>query len=164
MAWSMKTEGLEELSAMLSRLGDRAQDVATGALFDGAAVVADAYTKAIDNIQSKPDRFYAVDGKFQRLPTDEEKNALRGKIGIAKFKKNGSEVDTIIGVTKNAGYVQIGGKKKAVAVIARSINSGTSFMKKQPVFRKAGNAVKAAAKEAIVGKAEEMFEKIINGD
>ena len=159
MAWSMKTEGLTELSEMLGQLADQAEKVASGALFDGAGIVADAYSKAIDSIESKPNRFYAVAGKYQRLPTDAEKNALRGKIGIAKFRKNGSEVNTIIGLA-NAGYVEIEGKTKAVAAIAQSINSGTSFMKKQPVFRKAARIASSAAKAAMVAKAEQMIEEI----
>ena len=79
-----------------------------------------------------------------------------------KFRKNGSEVDTLIGISYDSGYTQIAGKQKAVAVIARSINSGTSFMKKQPVFRRAKNSAQGAAKAAIVAKAEKMFDEIIN--
>ena len=78
------------------------------------------------------------------------------------FRKNGGEVDTLVGVTGNAGYAMVGGKKKAVRLIARAINSGTSFMVKQPVFRRAASASTGAAKAAIVSKAEKMCEDIIN--
>ena len=54
------------------------------------------------------------------------------------------------------------GKRKPVAEIARSINSGTSFMKKQPFARQATNRSQAAAKEAMVAKAEKMLKEIIN--
>ena len=98
-----------------------------------------------------------------RMPSPQEKAALERKVGIAKFRKNGSEVDTLIGISYDSGYTQISGKPKSVAVIARSINSGTSFMKKQPVFRRAKSQSQNAAKAAIVAKAEEMFDEIING-
>lgn len=166
MAWDMHTEGLTEVSEMLGRLGDRAQDVAVGALFDGAGIVANAFSKAANSIVTEPFHYLAkpeLTGT-KRYPSPEEKAAVVGRTGIATFRKNGSEVDTIVGITGDAGYVTIGGKKKAVRMIARSIESGTSFMSKQPVFRKAVNSVKGDAKTAIVGKAEEMFEKIINGD
>lgn len=161
MAMTIKTEGIEELGNMLAKLENRAEEVASGALFDGAGIVGDAFTAAINSIQTAPFK-YAADGK-QRLPSPEEKAALAGKSGIAKFNKNGSEVNTLIGISGSAGYANVNGKAKAVRLIARSINSGTSFMKKQPVFRKAVSRSQGAAKDAIVSKAEEMFNEIING-
>jgi len=164
MAMKISTEGLEDLSAMLAKLGNRAEDVASGALYDGAGVVADAMKRAADSIVCGPQQKKrpAPEKTPKRLPTPEEKAAVVGKTGIAKFHKNGGEVDTLVGVTGNAGYVMIGGRKKAVRMIARAINSGTSFMVKQPVFRRAASASKSAAQAAIVSKAEKMFEDIIN--
>ena len=74
MPMTISTEGIGELGAMLARLGDKAQDVASGALFDGAGVVADAYTAAINSIQTAPFK-YARNGE-KRLPSPEEKAAL----------------------------------------------------------------------------------------
>ena len=162
MAMTINTEGLTEVSQMLERLGNQAEAVASGALYDGAGVVADAMSAAVEKIVSKPTRFYAVEGHFVRYPTDAEKNALRGKVGIARFNKNGSEVDTLVGMAKNAGYAEIDGKQKPIAEIARSIESGTSFMKKQPVFRRAANQSRSKAEAAIVAKAEQMLNEIIN--
>lgn len=161
MAMTIKTEGMEELNAMLARLESRAEDVASGALFEGAGVVGDAFTAAIGSIHTAPFK-YAAGGR-QRLPSPEEKAALSGKSGIAKFNKNGSEVNTLIGISGAAGYANVNGKAKAVRLIARSINSGTSFMKKQPVFRRAVSTSQGAAKGKIVSKAEEMFNEIIGG-
>ena len=159
MAMTMKTEGLTELSEMISSLADRAEDVATGALFDGAAVVADEFRNAIGRIATEPFRWGTANNP--RLPSPEEKAALLGKSGIAEFRKNGSEVDTLIGITGSAGYANIGGKAKAVRLIARSINSGTSFMVKQPIFRRAKSSSAGKAKAAMVAKAEEMLQERI---
>ena len=161
MPMTISTEGIGELGAMLARLGDKAQDVASGALFDGAGVVADAYTAAINSIQTAPFK-YACNGE-KRLPSPEEKAALLGKSGVAKFNKTGEEVNTLIGISGAAGYAEVAGHTKAVRLIARSINSGTSFMNKQPVFRKAASQSSGAAKSAIVSKAEQMFNEIIGG-
>ena len=165
MAMTIKTEGLTELSETLTRLEEKAEDVATGAVFDGAAVVADAFTAAANSIKTEPFHYLAVPelaGK-KRLPSPEEKAAVIGKSGVAKFHKNGSEVDTLIGITGNAGYANINGKQKAVRMIARAINSGTSFMAKQPVFRKAASQSAGKAKAAIISKAESMLDNIIKG-
>ena len=161
MHMTISTQGLGELDALLAKLGAKAQDVASGSLFEGAGVVGDAFTGAINSIRTEPFK-YAGPGKT-RLPSPEEKAALVGKSGIAKFNKTGEEVNTLIGISGQAGYASVNGKQKAVRLIARSINSGTSFMKKQPVFRKAANGSKSAAQGAIVSKAEEMFNEIIGG-
>lgn len=161
MAMTIRTDGIDELGKMLAQLGSKAQDVASGALFDGAGVVADAYTNATNSIKTAPFK-YARPGE-KRLPSPEEKAALQGKSGIARFDKSGDGVNTVIGISGAAGYANVAGKPKAVRLIARSINSGTSFMEKQPVFRKAVSSSSGAAKAAIVSKAEEMFNEIIGG-
>ena len=161
MAMTIQTDGLTEVSEMLTRLGEKAQDVASGALFDGAGVVADAFTEAVNSIRTAPFK-YARPGQT-RLPSPEEKEALIGRVGIAKFKVNGSETDTMIGIGESGGYTMVNGQRKAVRLIARSINSGTSFMDKQPVFRQAKSKCQKTAVKAVIDKAEKMFDEIING-
>lgn len=159
MAMTIKTDGLDELARMLAELENRANEAASAGLFDGAGIVADALNNGINSIQTAPFK-YAPKGQT-RLPSPQEKAALQRKVGIAKFRKSGSEVDTLIGISYDSGYTQIAGNTKSVAVIARSINSGTSFMKKQPVFRRAVSQSKSAAQAAIVAKVEQMFDEII---
>ena len=159
MAMTMETVGLEQLDKMLTELGNKAQDVASGSLYEGAGVMASAMNAGIESIKTEPFR-YAPEGKT-RLPSPQEKAALQRKIGIARFKKNGSEVDTLVGMSTGSGYAQIAGKPKAVAVIARTINSGTSFMQKQPVIRRAKSQSQARASQAIVAKADELINEMI---
>jgi len=158
---TINTDGLDDLGRMLAQIGNRAQEVASCALFDGAGIVANALNAGIKKIRTEPFK-YAPEGQT-RLPSPQEKAALERKVGIARFRKDGEGVDTLIGISYDSGYTQISGKQKAVSVIARSINSGTSFMKKQPVFRQAVNSAKAEAQNAIVSKAEKMFNEIIGG-
>lgn len=160
MAMVMNTEGMTEVSRMLERLGDKAEAVASEALYEGAGVVADAFTAAVNRIRTAPFK-YAGPGQT-RLPSPEEKAALLGKSGVARFRKNGSEVDTMVGISGSAGYADVAGTPKAVRLIARSINSGTSFMQKQPVFRQAKSRSTKAAEAAIVAKAEELLSETIN--
>ena len=156
MAMTMKVDGLEELSRKLTDLGDRAEEVAAKALYAGAGVMANAYRNAAASVRAQPFR-YAVFKK--RDPSFEEKAAIQGQTGIAKFDKSGSEVQTSVGL-KGSGYVTIAGKQKAVRKIANAINSGTSFMNKQPVFRKASTQTAKAASAAIVAKADQLIAEI----
>lgn len=51
--------------------------------------------------------------------------------------------------------------RKPIGVIANSINSGTSFMTKQPFFREGVSAGKDKAKNAIIRTVESLFNTII---
>jgi hypothetical protein len=52
------------------------------------------------------------------------------------------------------------GKKRAVAQIANAINSGTSFMDKQPFIRKAVSSARTRASKAIADKAQAEFDAL----
>jgi len=158
MAMTMKVTGLEELSRMLESLEDKAPEVAAKALYEGAGIMADAYSQAASSIKAAKFR-YAFGGQ-KRLPSFEEKAAILGKSGIAKFEKNGSEVNTSVGISGKLGYADINGHKVAVRKLVYAINSGTSFMTKQPVFRKAATQARGAASAAIIAKAEDEINKL----
>ncbi len=155
MAITAKIEGMSELSEMLTALEEGAQGAAAAGLYDGAGIMADAIESAIDGIQNAPFKYTAFGS---RLPSPEEVDAIRGGVGIAKFDKNGSEVQTSIGFA-NAGYADVAGKSKPIALIANSINSGTSFLRKQPFFRKSVSKASKRAEEAIAKTIEQRLEE-----
>ena len=136
MAINMKVEGLLGLSEQLAQLGEDAQSVASSALYEGAGIMATEIQNGAEGIKTAPFHF-AVFGT--REPSPEEKEAILGAVGIAKFEKNGAEVNTSVGYG-NTGYAMVAGKRKAIAQIANAINSGTSFMNKQPFVRKAATS------------------------
>lgn len=146
-------EGLKDLE-------DSGDKIAAFALYEGAKVVADTINQSAESIQTEPFRYGTYNNK--RMPTPEEKAAvMSAHAGIAKFSRAGTTVSTSIGYS-NAGYVSLGGKQRPIAAIAASIESGTSFMVKQPYFRKAEGKSKAAAEAAIQKKADAMAEDIKN--
>jgi hypothetical protein len=158
MALTMQVQGIEELSRMLQDLEGQAPEIAAKALYEGAGIMADAYTQAAGEIKAEKFR-YAFNGR-KRLPSFEEKAAILWKSGVAKFQKNGSEVNTSVGVSGKLGYAEINGHKVAVRKLIYAINSGTSFMTKQPVFRRAATKAGPAASAAIISKAEEEINKL----
>lgn len=148
MAFYMEITGMDELTAKMQKLPDKGADVAALALYEGAAIVANAVSAAVQGIATE-EFHYTKFGK--RLPSPEEKAILlSAKRGVAKFNKNHSRVDTSVGM-QNAGYGTIKGKTKPIPQIANAINSGTSFMQPQPFFRKAVETSASAAAGAIEG-------------
>jgi hypothetical protein len=199
MAYTAKIEGMEELDRLLDALGDSAGYVASQALYAGAGEMAKAVQESILSIQTAPFK-WAREGD-SRLPSPEEKNILleNGSMGIAKFEKSGSEVETSVGFDTD-GYADVtwnhmssgartnykaqafkgleymttstlkkagtykGGVQNAkpIGVIANAINSGTSFMRKQPFFRKGVTKGTPRAKTKIIETAERLFDQIVN--
>ena len=158
MARDLQVTGLDEFGQLLQEAGDHAMGIAKGALFEGAAVVADAMRASLDQIKTEPFRWATEDDK--RYPSPEEKAAvLTARYGVAKFRGTGAEVDTIVGIA-GSGYRHLMGKDVPTAEILRAIQSGTSFMKAQPVVRKALRAALGPANAKIIAAANERFQTI----
>ena len=159
MPYTMKVEGMEEISEMLTKLEGDAEAVAALGLYEGAGVMADAIKSGTGSIRTAPFKWASTRRGETRLPSPEEKEiVMNAEAGIARFNKDGSEVDTSVGYS-NAGYAELRGKTVPVPQIVNAINSGTSFRKKQPFFRKAVSKGSKAAEAAIAAKIEEELEK-----
>lgn len=157
---------LSSIEGLLDDLGNQVGKAAAKGLYKGAGIVADALTESIAAIQTEPFH-YAKEGE-QRLPSPQEKEALmRGKHGVAKFKGDGTEIETSIGLG-DSGYMHIMGtgsskdKRTPVALIAHAIDSGTSFMQAQPFLKRAFSKSRGSALSAISATAEQELQNIIN--
>ena len=197
MAYRLDFSGLEELSAMLSEMGDKAELVARQALYKGAGVMVKAVNKAAQDIRTAPFK-YAKSGE-SRLPSPEEKQILLDhSAGIAKFEGSGAEVNTSIGYN-TSGYADVDWNhmsskartnykaqefkglenmttstlkaagvyqrnvqnRKPIGAIANAINSGTSFMQKQPFIRKGCNEGKKEADRVMTETVEKFYDEIV---
>ena len=153
----MKVDGMAEISEMLSKMEKQAPAIAAQALYEGAGIMADEVKKGAEAIRTAPFQ-YAREGV--RLPSPEEKEiVMKAAAGIAKFNKGADSVDTSVGY-RNAGYAMLGDKQKPIPQIVNAINSGTSFMQKQPFVRKAASQGAPKAIRAMKAKIEEAFEAI----
>jgi len=147
MPFSIQWEGADELLRKMDKLPEKAAKIAAEALYEGAGVMADAVSQAVHGIATEDFR-YAAGGR-KRMPSPEEKAILEGaKHGVAKFRNDGTKIQTSIGFD-NSGYADLKGKTKPIPLIANSINHGTSFMQKQPFLRKAFSQQQGAAVTAI---------------
>lgn len=176
MACGIHVEGMQQLYNAFDKLPAKAQKIASEALYEGAGVVADAVSRAVQGIATEPFK-YAKDGR-KRLASPEEKAMLTGaRHGVAKFRKNAVNVQTSVGFQRS-GYAPItwnhaktsasrtkykqsasgrmvhasqgsGTSMKPIPLIANSINHGTSFMVRQPFLNKAFSKSRGAANAAI---------------
>ena len=157
MPYQLKVDGLTESSEKLDKLDKAAPAVAAQALYEGAGIMADEIKKGAAQIKTAPFQ-YARNGT--RLPSPEEKEiVMKAAAGIAKFQSDGTEVDTSVGY-RNAGYATLKDKVVPIPKIVNAINSGTSFMNKQPFVRKAAKSGGTKATAAMKAKIEKAFDEI----
>lgn len=156
MAYELKVDGMAEISELLSKMEEAAPAIAAEALYEGAGTMSAAINSAAESIKTGP----GSTREEARYATPEEKAAvLAAGAGIAKFDKTGTEVNTSVGY-KSAGYTVIKGKTKPVPLIVNSINSGTSFMHKQPFIRQAARSGGAKAMSVMTAFIEDAFGKM----
>lgn len=189
MPGSIEVTGIEELIKAFEKAPEKARKVASEALYEGAGVVADKVSQAVQGITTAKFK-YARNGQ-KRKPSPEEKQILtQARHGVAKFKFDGSQINTSVGF-QNSGYGKItwahartnnrtvyrigkngravqakngsGDRYKPVPLIANAINSGTSFMDKQPFLRKAFSTSNAAAKAAIENGIKQREDELLEG-
>lgn len=163
MPGTITVTGLDDLGSMLTEMANNASGAASRALYEGAGVVADTMKQEVGSIRTEPFRFAKEPGET-RLPSPEELAIVKAaSAGIAKFRDDGTEVDTSVGF-KNAGYAYLVGKRVPIPKIVNAINSGTSFMQKQPFVRKAATKATTKAVAAIQKRIEAEFDAIGKGN
>ena len=175
MPFTLEWSGADELLRKMDKLPEKAAKIAAEALYEGADVMADAVSRAVQGIATE--EFHYAKGGETRMPSPEEKAiVMNQRRGVSKFSNNGTVISTKVGVSSE-GYSKItwnhaktnvrtkykkqadgeyarawrggGESAKPAAVIINSIEHGTSFMKKQPFMRKAIQQTKGAAMAAI---------------
>lgn len=146
----------------LGRLGDAAEGVIKKAVFPAAGIVADEIRKNIDNLPTDTMRLLQDGEQFTGLPQN-QKIDLQRALGIT-----GMRVDDngFIGVRVGfGGYGTMKTRKyrKGVpnAMLARSVESGSSVRRKTPFVRPAINAKKKQAVEEMRKIIDSEIEKIM---
>lgn len=152
----LKFKGLEEYERQLMKLQEVSKDCIGKAIHDGAGIVADA-VKA--NIQSLPiDERRVKNGEMLNGVSAAQKAGLIDGFGIAPLQDEGGYLNVKLGFD---GYNGVKTRSypngQPNSLIARSVNSGTSFRQRIPFVDNAVTANKAAAEQ----KMKDTFDKTL---
>lgn len=160
----MKIDGIDEYMATLRKVSDNTQDVLKKAVYEGASVSASELKRQVEALPSVNDNYNLVvyankksgkrdTAKYKLSAT--QKKGLLNSLGIAPFNVENGVIDTHIGFD---GYNNIKTKKypqgQPNILIARVVESGSSYFNKTPFIRK---AIKNSKK-----KTEEVMTNVIN--
>lgn len=148
--------GIDAYLERLNKLGDKSTGLCKRALYDGAAVLANAVRDEINALPTS-DR----DGDPQPV-LEYEKDGLLDGLGIAKMKDNNGVISTRVDFD---GYNRLKSKKYPSghpnSMIARAINSGTSKRKKNPFMSRAIRKGIAKAQAAMAARMDADIEEIM---
>lgn len=153
----MKFEGLAEYEAQLLKVQELSRTAIGEAIYHGAKEIADAVKQ---NINALPvdNRTRVKEGLINGV-SDVQKQGLIESFGIAKLQDDGGYVHVKLGFD---GYNSVTTKSfpngQPNSMIARSVNSGTSFRRQIPFVDNAVSQHKAAAEQ----KMKEQFDKVLS--
>lgn len=146
------------IDSYITKLGDLefgAEESIKRAAYEGAAIVTNAIRANISGLPVGNPK----DGKV----TAAQKAGLQAGLGISRFRKDGSFINVKVGMD---GYNSTVSKKypkgQPNAMIARSLESGSSFAPKHPFIGPAVSATKGAAEAAMKTKLDEEISKVMS--
>ena len=153
--------GIDNYIKQLNKLQAASKNGVIGkTVYAGAAVVADSVRRAIQALPVGDGR--ARDGGLVDTVTLPQKAGLLDGFGISRMKDDDGFVNVKLGF---AGYTATRTKRyprgQPNALIARSVNSGTTFRKKTKFVDKAVNSAKRAAETAMDAACNREIEKIM---
>ena len=148
--------GIDEYLEKLNKVGDKTTGLCKRALYDGAAVLADAVRS---DVQALP----VTDRNTEpQQVLGYERDGLLAGLGIAKMKDDGGVVSTRVDFD---GYNRLKSKTypngHPNSMIARAINSGTSKRPKNPFMNRATRAARAKAEAAMAARMDADIEEIM---
>lgn len=153
--------GIDNYIKQLNKLQQSTKDGVVGkTVYAGAAVVADSVRRAIQALPVGDGR--ARDGGLVDTVTLPQKAGLLDGFGVSRMEDDNGFVNVKLGF---AGYNSTRTEKyprgQPNALIARAVNSGTTFRKKTKFVDKAVNSAKKAAEAAMDAACSREIEKIM---
>lgn len=141
-----KFDGVDDYVAQLEKLEDFSQEIIGQSIWSGAKYVADQVKEAIGTIPVD-DRRYVWSGDRRGISTEQKEGLLDG-FGIAPMRNDNGFINVKIGF---AGYNNVQTKKfpngQPNLMVARMVESGTSFMPKYGTISKAVLSAKKRCEE-----------------
>lgn len=153
-------KGIDDYAKALGILWKDSENIVKKAVYEGADVVANEIKQGLRSIpvdERVGTKENPVEGVGRRQKAD-----LIDGFGLSPMENKGGYINTKAGFD---GYGSIKTKKypkgQPLAMLMRSVESGTSFRKKTPVIRKAVTRARKAAEAKMAETVEEEIKKIM---
>ena len=149
-------KGIDDYIAQLEKIYGDTDEIIGAAIYQGAAVVMKSVVSAIDGLNT--DEGFGTPEKKVRGPNAYQKEGLRRSIGIAKMRCDGTFWNVKIGFDGYNGLTtKTWPQGQPNAMVARAVESGTSWMQKQPFMRKAESASRVKCEQAMANEIDKQL-------
>lgn len=143
-------EGVDKLVSQYQKLANDTERIIGAAIYQGAGVVMKNVVGVVEGLGT--DNRFGTPENPTTGPSTIQKIGLQRSLGIAKMRNDGGFYNVKIGFDGyNAVKTKTWPNGQPNSMVARSIESGTSWMSKQPFMRKAEQASKAPC-EAVMSE------------
>lgn len=146
--------GLEQYMAQLQSVSSEIENIEKKAIYEAAAIVADAVRTGIDGIHIES--LGPTNSTYEMNRRRLQKKGLQEGMGVSSMENDNGFLNVKVGFD---GYNDVKTEKhpngQSNMMIARAFNSGTSFNRKQPFFDQSVRASRAQA----LNKMESVFEE-----
>lgn len=157
----IKFKGTAEYTMKLEKLSSGAHEAAGRAIYAAAEIVADAVKENIDSLPVD-ESFGTAEHPTHGLKAV-QKRGLQESWGISPMRDDGGYYNVKLGFDGYNGMRTVGHPAgQPNQMIARAVESGTSFSDKIPFVRPAVNATKTRAEKALSDTLDEEIEKLMN--
>ena len=152
-------EGVDDLIAQYQKLESNADDMIGEAIYEGAGTVMKYVSAAVEGIATD-DRHGTPEAPCIG-PTTYQKEGLIRSLGIAKMRQDGTFFNVKIGFDGYNGVItKTWPSGQPNSMIARAVQSGTSWMRKQPFLRKAEQAARGPCEKAMAAVVDKRIANI----
>lgn len=159
----IRVEGMEEYLALLDLNYKQLERICGRSIYPGAGLAYKECRRRIENLRTDDHLFKFAEqyGRKRRGLTTRQKQGLIESLGIAKLRHVGGSLDVKLGFD---GYNDIVSERwdkgQPNAMIARSVNNGTSFMEAQPFMDQTIEAIRHTAENKIEQQFYKELQKI----
>lgn len=160
----MRINGLSEYSKKLNQIYDDAEPIIGKCIYEGATIMADAVKTAINQIPIRsPDERGSSDHMVSGI-LEIQRIGLENSFGITKMQNGNNQYNVKLGFDGyNRCVTKTWPKGQPNQLIARSIESGTSWLQPCHFLSKAINANKEAVLQRMSDVCDEEISKIMGG-
>lgn len=154
----IEVTGMEEYLSLLDLTDRKLARTCGRSIYVGARIAAQECKHRLENLVTD-DRYFTRFTERRNGPTKRQKEALIESMGIASMRHRGGVFDVKLGFDGYNDVKSTVSKKgfQPNALIARSVNKGTSFMKPQPFMDQTIAVKKSEIEKAI---AEQFFKEL----
>lgn len=151
-----KVVGIDSFVSTLENLGADVEGISKQCVYKGAELIADGIRDAIGGIPGR-------DNGGRAGVTDIEREGLLEGLGVSTMQSSGGVIDNKIGFDGYNGYkTSKYPNGHPNSMVARSIESGTSFLRKTPFIAPTVRRLRASVQEAMQAELDEQIKQRSN--